>query len=172
MTDINATVAHPIAPLPLTKPNVKFDTACHAEMQLLYFLEHFLPSNEYPDLYLGCSKKACWLCQKVLNNYQSKFQRAYAMRGSHGQVYPGWNSGKMPCDDGSPLSDCLLKVKEIMESALESAGEYQLKRYESMTGTIRTRLLTSQQVCDAIPVLASLQEWAREVRPRFSVYRW
>jgi hypothetical protein len=78
----------------------------------------------------------------------------------------------MPCDDGSPLSGCLLKVKEIMESALESAGEYQLKRYESMTGTIRTRLATSQQVCDAIPVLASLQEWAREVRPKFSVYRW
>ncbi|KAK0709374.1 hypothetical protein B0T26DRAFT_721313 [Lasiosphaeria miniovina] len=72
----------------------ELSTPCHAEMQLLIHLECSLGPSAKPFPYLGCSKKACWLCHELLSRYKDKrtdTKGFYQTRGSHGRVYPLWN---------------------------------------------------------------------------------
>lgn len=72
-------------------PEEKFRAACrhemavHAEMQLLSFYDH------HPDLtprllFMGTSKKACFLCYK----FMSRHPLGMTVSASHQKLYPSW----------------------------------------------------------------------------------
>ncbi|KAK1506597.1 hypothetical protein CABS01_16895 [Colletotrichum abscissum] len=79
-----------------TDPETKLRRACkmtlvvHAEMQLLSFYDH------HPDLtprllFMGTSKKACYLC----NEFMSRHPLNIGVSASHQKIYPAWMSP--PC---------------------------------------------------------------------------
>lgn len=66
---------------------------CHAEVQVLLHLEgaEAPAADVFP--YIGCSKRSCWLCHKLLAAYRDRRSRErgfYRTRGSHERVYPFW----------------------------------------------------------------------------------
>ncbi|KAF6789076.1 NB-ARC and TPR domain protein [Colletotrichum sojae] len=72
-------------------PETKFRRACrvnlivHAEMQLISFYDH------HPDLiprllFMGTSKKACYLCHE----YMSRHPLTIGISASHQKLYPAW----------------------------------------------------------------------------------
>lgn len=78
-------------PNPVAKKSGQFKDDCsrtstvHCEMQLLARYETE-PSLIPTLLYLGCSKKACFLCERFLASSSLKLR----VRGCHGQCHPLW----------------------------------------------------------------------------------
>ncbi|ORY12098.1 hypothetical protein BCR34DRAFT_564216 [Clohesyomyces aquaticus] len=96
------------------------DGRCHAEIQILYHLEHQLSKEEVPHLYIGCSKRACYMCQHFLSNYKSESDptRAYGRRGGHGVVYPDWHLGNL---GGKNMTNSTRKSMNMMHKAMLKA---------------------------------------------------
>ena len=72
-------------------PEAEFHKACnlrlavHAEMQLLTFYDHH-PEFTPRLLFMGTSKKACFLCHRFL----SRHPRTISVSASHQKLYPSW----------------------------------------------------------------------------------
>lgn len=72
-------------------PEARFRQACrheltvHAEMQLLSFYDHH-PEHTPRHLFMGTSKKACFLCHR----FMSRHPLAMGVSASHQKVYPAW----------------------------------------------------------------------------------
>jgi hypothetical protein len=67
----------------------------HAEMQILVSLVKSADWHERAHRYIGISKKPCFLCNQILQNYnklslEGARQPAFKARRSHGKVYPLW----------------------------------------------------------------------------------
>jgi hypothetical protein len=126
-------------PVPHPKCNTRrsFLTASHAETQLVYRLEHVIDHKfETPHMYIGCSKKACWLCYHFLTNYTSKYGKAYLTRGSHGQVYTNWDTASLPVNAGSAAYHSLDIVKTQMLRLLSNPPpRFQRVMHESGSDT-------------------------------------
>lgn len=122
-------------PKPSCRPKDPFKTVCHAEIQLLYRLEYISNEGDSPDLYFGCNKRACWLCQKFLTHYQSKHGQPYRTLGSHGQVYTNWNTSTMVVDEGSKAHMCLVKVHEAMLDILKDPQHHEQVSHDSDSDT-------------------------------------
>ncbi|KAK1657030.1 hypothetical protein BDP55DRAFT_568143 [Colletotrichum godetiae] len=79
-----------------TDPETKLRRACkmtlivHAEMQLLSFYDHH-PHLTPRLLFMGTSKKACYLC----NEFMSRHPLNVGVSASHQKIYPAWMSP--PC---------------------------------------------------------------------------
>ncbi|EXF86229.1 hypothetical protein CFIO01_02288 [Colletotrichum fioriniae PJ7] len=79
-----------------TDPETKLRRACkltlvvHAEMQLLSFYDH-RPHLTPRLLFMGTSKKACYLC----NEFMSRHPLNIGVSASHQKIYPAWMSP--PC---------------------------------------------------------------------------
>lgn len=77
-------------------PEAKLRRACrttltvHAEMQLLSFYDHN-PDRTPRLLFMGTSKKACYLCYE----FMSRHPLAIGVSASHQKLYNGWNPA--PC---------------------------------------------------------------------------
>lgn len=76
----------------LTKdPELRFREACrvkltvHAEMQLLSFYDHN-PGLTPRLLFMGTSKKACYLCHE----FMARHPLAISMSATHQKIYPTW----------------------------------------------------------------------------------
>jgi hypothetical protein len=61
----------------------------HAEIQILNHLLGPKFEGTCIDKYIGCNKRACYLCHKLLTKL------GYATQGSHGIVFHYWHSGPM-----------------------------------------------------------------------------
>lgn len=92
----------------LTKdPELRFRQACrientvHAEMQLLSFYDHD-PSFTPRLLFMGTSKKACYLCHE----FMSRHPLAISMSATHQKLYPTW----MP----APCSSAVRKKHKVL----------------------------------------------------------
>lgn len=60
----------------------------HAEVKLVLFLSKLEPKKSTTaekSIYIGCSKKTCFLCSHFLQGMSG-----FTTRGSHGKVYPRW----------------------------------------------------------------------------------
>jgi hypothetical protein len=110
MHDVNNRLGHPVSH-PECRAFQGIKICCHAEIQLLYHMEYIMQTDT-PYMYIGGSKRACFLCQQFGTNYHSKFNEPYHTRGSHGQVYLPWNTTLFPIHEGSPAHDCLKKVQD------------------------------------------------------------
>jgi hypothetical protein len=77
-----------------------------------------------PHMYICCSKKACWLCYHFLISYQSKYQRPYLTNGSHGHVYPKWNTTIFSLDENSATRMSLEAVMQKMYDVLGQQVSY------------------------------------------------
>ncbi|KAF3767952.1 hypothetical protein M406DRAFT_338624 [Cryphonectria parasitica EP155] len=81
-------------------PELRFRRACrhtltvHAEMQLLSFYDHHAELTPRL-LYMGTSKKACFLCHKFL----SRHPLGMSVSASHQKLYPSWMPA--PCSISS-----------------------------------------------------------------------
>lgn len=60
------------------------DCHFHAELQILKHLKLNREEDKYCD-YIGCSKKSCWLCWKILYH-----DARYQTQGSHFKLYHKW----------------------------------------------------------------------------------
>lgn len=87
-------------------PEKHFQKACrgheltvHAEMQLLNFYDHH-PELKPPLLFMGTSKKACYLCF----NFMSRHRLRMCVSACHQKIYPSW----IP----PPCSNTTLKKKQ------------------------------------------------------------
>lgn len=92
----------------LTKdPESRFRQACHieltvhAEMQLLSFYDHH-PNLTPRLLFMGTSKKACYLCHE----FMSRHLLAMSMSATHQKLYPTW----MP----APCSSAIRKKHKVL----------------------------------------------------------
>lgn len=90
-----------------TDPEIRFRQACridltvHAEMQLLSFYDHD-PSFTPRLLFMGTSKKACFLCHE----FMSRHPLAIGMSATHQKLYPTW----MP----APCSPAVRKRHKVL----------------------------------------------------------
>jgi hypothetical protein len=84
MDQLNAECGMPL-PAPVCRRR-SFRTVCHAEMQLVYHLEHKI-ENETPHFNIGCSKKACFLCHMFLTRYNSRYGWRYQNRGCSDKIF-------------------------------------------------------------------------------------
>lgn len=88
-------------------PELCFRQACrleltvHAEMQLLSFYDHY-PEHPPRPLFMGTSKKACFLCHR----FMSRHPLAMSLSASHQKLYPSW----MP----APCSSAVRKVHKVL----------------------------------------------------------
>lgn len=112
-------VATPSTRETLDKFNDKFKKACskpfstHAEIQLV--LKYLDNSHPQPFLYyLGCSKKACLLCE----GFMQKSPLQFRTRGGHGKCYPAWGVAHSHLKSLEELLAGFAKtlVQRIMES--------------------------------------------------------
>jgi hypothetical protein len=108
-------------------PGHTTDFYCHAEIQLLGFLETDLPPDEHPYPYFGCSKKACWACYHFLDNYATKIGPKYDVRGCHGRAFDHWHLGVLAEREQCRLRvvGCLDKVIRLAEEALGDGNVYE-----------------------------------------------
>jgi nucleic acid/nucleotide deaminase of polymorphic system toxin len=113
----------------------------HTEVQLLlYVSQHGLEEAKHSG-YIGCSKRSCFLCSKVLNAHS-----VFRTRGCHGKIYSAWtvpeaeNVGKL---GPTSLVTALVSTEEVMKNKL-CAREYRPLREakESTVGgsSIATKL--------------------------------
>ncbi|KAJ5055962.1 hypothetical protein J3E74DRAFT_421759 [Bipolaris maydis] len=102
----------------------------HAEMQSLVRLESELKWQQMVHGYIGTSKKPCFLCNDLLQNYvrlsmDSKRTPAFRARKSHGKVYPLWTLPSIPASAASivglPIAAALIKTHSYILRVL-SAG--------------------------------------------------
>lgn len=112
-------VATPSTRETLNKFNDKFIKACskpfstHAEIQLV--LKYLENPHSQPSLhYLGCSKKACLLCESFMQKSPLQFKT----RGGHGKCYPTWSIAHSHLKSLEELLAGFAKtlVQRIMES--------------------------------------------------------
>lgn len=88
-------------------PELRFRQACHieltvhAEMQLLSFYDHH-PNLTPRLLFMGTSKKACYLCHE----FMSRHPLAISMSATHQKLYPTW----MP----APCSSAVRKKHKVL----------------------------------------------------------
>jgi hypothetical protein len=77
----------------------KYNNACslhvHAEMQILVILGQNPGWHKRAHPYIGVSKKLCFLCDQILQNYRPLAQQGarrptFKTRPCHGKVYPLW----------------------------------------------------------------------------------
>ncbi|KAF1950411.1 hypothetical protein CC80DRAFT_509754 [Byssothecium circinans] len=110
----------------LFRPNHQFqlkertwEGKVHAEIQMLNHLES-LGENETPHLYIGCSKKACWMCHVMLQEYTlqsctESIGRKLRMKHSSLQIFKRWDP---PFFDSEDMRDeylrCLTKMRDLM----------------------------------------------------------
>ncbi|KAJ5951069.1 uncharacterized protein N7479_009482 [Penicillium vulpinum] len=87
----------------------------HCEIQLLARYEAE-PSLTPTILYLGCSKKACFLCQRFLALSSLKLR----VRGCHGQCHPSWGIPLLSLDTTQPRTRQLCEaIKEKIKSLID-----------------------------------------------------
>ena len=89
----------------------------HAEVQLILYLEQQDLPNATIVKYLGCSKKTCYLCCRILTHLGS-----FRNRGTHGKVYWRWTIREVP---GLSMST----VFKIQATLLEIENEM-IERFE------------------------------------------
>ncbi|KAL1876172.1 hypothetical protein VTK73DRAFT_9610 [Phialemonium thermophilum] len=133
---------------------------CHAEMQLLLHFETTVPADADPFPYLGCSKKSCWLCYRLLTSYQAKRTASkgfYQTRGSHGRLYPLWHVPMEP----DPrvefyLSTALHDTMDLMTERLRVVAPVRRPLAAESTahvsvagGPLRRRALAEQRAIEA-----------------------
>jgi hypothetical protein len=112
-------------PKNVAKKASQFESDCshtptvHCEIQLL---AHYKakPSQNPTLLYLGCSKKACFLCARFLALSSLKL----GVRGCHGQCHPSWGIPLLSLNSMQPRIQLLCDaIKEILRSLIHP-GEF------------------------------------------------
>ncbi|KAF4236359.1 hypothetical protein CNMCM6457_002341 [Aspergillus fumigatiaffinis] len=138
----------------------EISTHCPTEIQLFLHLEGNTSPEEYPFPYLGCSKKACWLCHQFLSRYKSKKTDKddfYQTRGSHGKVYPLWHV-RQPADPRMQfyLSTTLQDIQDLMNAKLPVVPRIrrpaQAESSANVTvagGALKRRALAKQRIMES-----------------------
>lgn len=107
----------------------------HAEIQILLDLESRSTRHYQAHHYIGASKKPCFLCHELLQNYSRLSMNAvriptFRARESHGKVYPLWTLPSITVapnhDFGISLAAALRRVHQKMLQSL-SAGSIALR---------------------------------------------
>lgn len=83
-----------LEPEKLFRNRCKADATVHAEMQLLAFYDHH-PDLVPPLLFMGTSKKACFLCYQVMERHKLGMK----VSACHQKIYPSWMPA--PCSDST-----------------------------------------------------------------------
>jgi hypothetical protein len=118
--------------LKLPNPEEMWDTGreflkgkCHAEVQLLAHLEKLAQKDECFKVhaYMGCSKKACWLCHQLLLLFQVK-DILMNHKDSHFKVFPGWGMGIFEESQESELWSCVEKMENVIKEELKDSDHY------------------------------------------------
>ena len=147
----------------LTKWDEHFNHGCsqrlstHAEIQLLLlYAEH--PNLQPTTNYLGCSKKACLLCEATLLTSPIRLR----VRGRHGGCYPLWGipSSHLKRFEQTLLrlaDDLIQRVKEIEYTSLLTQALPQSTVFSNVEskdfralGERRKAIAEQQRSCDAI----------------------
>ena len=95
----------------------------HAEMQILVSLAKNADWHQRAHLYIGTSRKPCFLCNQILQNYnklciEGARKPAFKARQSHGKVYPLWT---LPQSDVKPCVASLARQQlRLMHIAIFS----------------------------------------------------
>lgn len=108
----------------------------HAEIQLLMQLER-LPRKDSNAVrvfnYIGCSKRTCYLCCKLIQEHGS-----FRTRGTHGKVYDQWT---VPA-----LTDISIASTFRFKVALHNIELDMITRYEKSLGSQRLPLVPESSV--------------------------
>lgn len=119
-------------------PEARFRQACrlvltvHAEMQLLSFYDHH-PELTPRLLFMGTSKKACFLCHKFMSRHPLEM----SVSASHQKLYPSWMPA--PCWASAVRKDHKAMLWELSRH-LESTA---VRDLETRLGIYRPKSLDS-----------------------------
>ncbi|KAL6408495.1 hypothetical protein AUP68_08352 [Ilyonectria robusta] len=102
-------------------PETRFRRACrliltvHAEMQLLAFYDHN-PQLTPSLLFIGTSKKSCFLCHQFL----SRHPLAMSVSSCHQKLYPSWTPA--PCSNASVYSRHKMLIRDLSRQLEETTA--------------------------------------------------
>lgn len=102
-------------------PETRFRRACrlnltvHAEMQLLAFYDHN-PQLTPSLLFIGTSKKSCFLCHQFL----SRHPLAMSVSSCHQKLYPSWTPA--PCSNASVYSRHKILIRDLSRQLEETTA--------------------------------------------------
>lgn len=119
-------------------PETRFRKACrltltvHAEMQLLAFYDHH-PELTPRLLFMGVSKKTCFLCNKFL----ARHPLAMSVSSCHQKLYPSWTPA--PCTNPSIYNRHSKLIRELSQYLEETTA----RDLNTRLGILRPRVLDS-----------------------------
>ncbi|KKO98364.1 hypothetical protein THAR02_09534 [Trichoderma harzianum] len=134
----------------------------HAEMQVILAATKHNCTGAAIFNYVGCSKRSCFLCSRVIQSYGS-----YTTRGCHGKLYDLWTVPELPWltkDERLRLVQALKNVERAMKKSLrDKKTEGLIHAKESTIGG--SSVATRRQQSDQTPYLMSLvSEYLRSQR--------
>ncbi|EHK41056.1 hypothetical protein TRIATDRAFT_321317 [Trichoderma atroviride IMI 206040] len=99
----------------------KFDTLkasaskVHAETQVILAATNHDCTGAVIFKYVGCSKRSCFLCYRLVQNFGS-----YTTRGCHGKLYDLWTVPETPWLAGEERSKLIQALKNVEKAMKES----------------------------------------------------
>ncbi|KAH0530304.1 hypothetical protein TsFJ059_004941 [Trichoderma semiorbis] len=150
------------------KLQTKFDklklsaSEVHAEMQVILAATKHNCTGAAIFSYVGCSKRSCFLCSRVIQSYGS-----YTTRGCHGKLYDLWTVPELPWltkDERLRLVQALKNVERAMKKSLrDKKTEGLIHAKESTIGG--SSVATRRQQSDQTPYMMFLiSEYLRSQR--------
>ncbi|KAK0762955.1 hypothetical protein N5P37_004481 [Trichoderma harzianum] len=134
----------------------------HAEMQVILAATKHNCTGAAIFNYVGCSKRSCFLCSRVIQSYGP-----YTTRGCHGKLYDLWTVPELPWltkDERLRLVQALKNVERAMKKSLrDKKTEGLIHAKESTIGG--SSVATRRQQSDQTPYMMSLvSEYLRSQR--------
>ncbi|KAL6701647.1 hypothetical protein J3F84DRAFT_355391 [Trichoderma pleuroticola] len=134
----------------------------HAEMQVILAATKHDCTGAAIFNYVGCSKRSCFLCSKVIQSYGS-----YTTRGCHGKLYNLWTVPELPWltkEERKRLVQALKNVERAMKESLRDKKiDGLIHAHESTIGG--SSVATRRQQSGQIPYMMSLvSEYLRSQR--------
>lgn len=118
----------------------------HAEMRVILAATKHDCTGAAIFKYVGCSKRSCFLCYKLIQNYGS-----YTTRGCHGKLYNLWTVPETPWlaeEERSKLVQALKNVEKAMKESIrdgKAAGLIHARESTIGGSSVATRRLQPGQ---------------------------
>ena len=140
----------------------------HAEMQILVSLAKNADWHQRAHRYIGTSKKPCFLCNQILQNYnrlsvEGAQKPAFKARRSHGKVYPLWTlpqSEILPCVASLAMATATTHAYHQVQQHLQRKPDLQAAIAESSAGVTDSASISGGFTAIKKQYLANKRTWS------------